>query len=48
MAPRPCPGVREAIESRRWAEAQEFIGRTAAALNAYADRIDKASALIRS
>ena len=42
------PGVREAIESRRWAEAQEYIGRTAAAITAYAAAIDKASALIRS
>jgi hypothetical protein len=40
--------VREAIESRRWAEAQDYIGRTAEALNRYADAIDRASALIRS
>jgi len=42
------PGVREAIESRRWAEAQDYIGRTAKALDRYADAMDRASALIRS
>jgi len=40
------PGVREALESRRWAEAQVYIGRTAQALNLYADRLDSAAALI--
>ncbi len=40
------PGVREALESRRWAEAQVYIGRTAKALNLYADRLDRATALI--
>jgi N-acetylated-alpha-linked acidic dipeptidase len=40
------PGVREALESRRWAEAQVYIGRTAKALNLYADRLDQAAALI--
>ena len=37
------PGVREAIESRRWAEASEFIVRTATALNAASARIDQAT-----
>jgi N-acetylated-alpha-linked acidic dipeptidase len=37
------PGIREAIEGRRWAEASEFIGRTAAALNALSDRLDQAT-----
>jgi N-acetylated-alpha-linked acidic dipeptidase len=40
------PGVREAIEGRRWAEAQDYAGRTAAVLNAAADRLDKATALL--
>jgi N-acetylated-alpha-linked acidic dipeptidase len=40
------PGVREAIEARRWAEAAEFIGRTAAALHALSDRLDAATKLI--
>jgi N-acetylated-alpha-linked acidic dipeptidase len=42
------PGVREAIESRRWAEAQQFVGRTAEVLDGFAERLDKAAALIRS
>ncbi len=41
------PGVREAIEGRRWAEASEFIGRTAAALDAASARIDQATAALR-
>ncbi len=40
------PGVREALESRRWAEAQTYIGRTAKALDTYAERLDSAAALI--
>ena len=40
------PGVREAIESRRWEEAQAFVGRTADALNAAAARIDQARAAL--
>jgi len=40
------PGVREAIEGRRWAEAAEFISRTAAALNALSDRLDAAAKLL--
>jgi N-acetylated-alpha-linked acidic dipeptidase len=42
------PGVREAIESRRWDEAVEFIGRTAETLRAYAAQIDKATAALKS
>ena len=34
------PGVREAIEQRRFPDATTYVGRTAAALNAYADRLD--------
>jgi N-acetylated-alpha-linked acidic dipeptidase len=42
------PGVREAIEGRRWSEAQTYVGRTAAVLNAYAARVDAACALVKS
>ncbi len=38
------PGVREAIEQRRFDEADRYAALTAAALNAYADRLDRASA----
>jgi N-acetylated-alpha-linked acidic dipeptidase len=41
------PGVREAIEGRRWAEAQEFIGRTAAAIDAARGRIEAATAIVK-
>ena len=41
------PGVREAIEGRRWSEAQDFIARTAAALDAARARIDAATALLK-
>jgi N-acetylated-alpha-linked acidic dipeptidase len=34
------PGVREAIEQRRFADAATYVARTAAVLNAYADRLD--------
>ena len=34
------PGVREGIEQRRFADATAYVARTAAALNAYADRLD--------
>ena len=40
------PGVREAIEGRRWAEAQAFVGRTAKVLNDYSARIDAATAAL--
>ena len=39
------PAVREAIEQRRFAEADAGAQATAAVLNAYADRLDRASAL---
>ena len=42
------PGVREAIEGRRWAEAGEFIGRTGTVLKACADKLDAATALLKS
>jgi N-acetylated-alpha-linked acidic dipeptidase len=38
------PGIREAIEERRFADATTYVGRTAAVLNAYADRLDAAVA----
>jgi N-acetylated-alpha-linked acidic dipeptidase len=41
------PGVREAIEGRRWTEAGEFIGRTADVLKACADKLDAATALLK-
>jgi len=40
------PGVREALEGRRWAEAQAYVARTAAAIDAARARIDEATALI--
>jgi N-acetylated-alpha-linked acidic dipeptidase len=42
------PGVREAIEGRRWAEAGEFIGRTAKAIDAASAQIDAATALLKA
>jgi N-acetylated-alpha-linked acidic dipeptidase len=36
------PGVREAIEERRFDDATAYVGKTAAVLNAYADRLDQA------
>ena len=41
------PGVREAIEGRRWAEADEYAARTAQVLNACSDKLDKAAALLK-
>jgi N-acetylated-alpha-linked acidic dipeptidase len=40
------PGVREAIEERRFADANEYAGRTAAVLDAYSARLDQARAVI--
>ncbi len=40
------PGVREAIEERRWAEADEQITRTAAALDRFADTVEQVNALL--
>jgi N-acetylated-alpha-linked acidic dipeptidase len=39
------PGVREAIEQRRWEEANEYVLRTAAILAGYCDRLDRAASL---
>jgi N-acetylated-alpha-linked acidic dipeptidase len=41
------PGVREAIEERRWADANRYAKLTAAALNAYSDQLDKATAVLK-
>ncbi len=41
------PGVREAIESRRWAEAQDYVARTAQVLTSYAAELDRATALLK-
>jgi N-acetylated-alpha-linked acidic dipeptidase len=40
------PGIREAIEDRRWADADRYAKLTAAALNAYSDRLDQARAVL--
>ncbi len=37
------PGIREAIEEGQWDEADRYIGVVAAVLNAYSDRLDKAT-----
>ncbi|HEY2752677.1 transferrin receptor-like dimerization domain-containing protein [Phenylobacterium sp.] len=40
------PGVREAIEERRFEDAQKYVGVTAQALEAYAANLDKATAIV--
>ncbi|MFC3069544.1 transferrin receptor-like dimerization domain-containing protein [Phenylobacterium soli] len=40
------PGVREAIEERRFADASAYIGLTAKAFDAYAAQLDKATAIL--
>ena len=42
------PGVREAIEQRRWDDARAYVERTAAVLEAYASRLDAVADLGRS
>jgi N-acetylated-alpha-linked acidic dipeptidase len=39
------PGVREAIEQRRWDDARTYVQRTAAVIEAYADRLDQVAAM---
>ena len=39
------PGVREAIEERRFDDAQKYVGVTGQALNAYSAELDKATAI---
>jgi N-acetylated-alpha-linked acidic dipeptidase len=38
------PGIREAIEERRWDEANQYIGVVSRVLNAYSTRLDRAIA----
>jgi N-acetylated-alpha-linked acidic dipeptidase len=40
------PGVREAVEDQRWADANRYSKITADALNAYSNRLDEAIALL--
>jgi N-acetylated-alpha-linked acidic dipeptidase len=40
------PGVREAIEDRRWPDANRYAKLTADALNAYSDRLNKATSIL--
>ena len=40
------PGVREAIEERRFTDAQTYVGLTSQALSAYAAELDKATAVV--
>jgi N-acetylated-alpha-linked acidic dipeptidase len=40
------PGVREAIEQQRWADAGSMIKATAAVLDAYSGRLDQATAVL--
>jgi N-acetylated-alpha-linked acidic dipeptidase len=40
------PGIREAIEQDRFADANRYIGITAHALDAYSDRLEQATALL--
>ena len=40
------PGVREAIEGRRWAEAADYIGRTAVVLDGVSAKLDEARKLL--
>ena len=41
------PGVREAIEQRRWTEAEKYAGVVGQVLDAYSDRLDRISALLK-
>jgi N-acetylated-alpha-linked acidic dipeptidase len=45
-AAKTLPGVREAIEQRHFAEAAEYVGVTAAALEAYREQIDRITAAL--
>ena len=40
------PGVREAIEDQRWADADRYAKLTADAIDAYSDRLEKATAVL--
>ena len=41
------PGVREAIESGQWQTAEDYARRTAGALSAYSDQLDRAAVMLR-
>ena len=41
------PGVREAIEDRRWPDAERYAGVIAGVLNTYCDRMEKITALLK-
>jgi N-acetylated-alpha-linked acidic dipeptidase len=41
------PGVREAIEQQHWADVDRYTKLTADALNAYSDRLDRATAVLK-
>jgi N-acetylated-alpha-linked acidic dipeptidase len=45
-AGKTLPGVREAIEQGQWQTAEEYARRTAAALGAYSDQLDRATAML--
>jgi N-acetylated-alpha-linked acidic dipeptidase len=45
-AAKTLPGVREALELHRWAEAAEYVPVAASCLDAAAARIDQAAALL--
>jgi N-acetylated-alpha-linked acidic dipeptidase len=47
-AAKTLPGVREAIEQRRWDDARTYVVRTAAVLDAYASRLDSAVAVAKA
>jgi N-acetylated-alpha-linked acidic dipeptidase len=42
------PGIREAIEGRRWAEAQSYVSVIATTLDGYSDRIEKVAAELKA
>jgi N-acetylated-alpha-linked acidic dipeptidase len=44
--PKTLPGVREAIEDRRWEDANRYAKLTADAINAYCDRLTKATTVL--
>ena len=44
-AVKTLPGIREAIEDRRWQDAEAFAVKTAAVLGAYCDTLDKLAAM---
>jgi len=41
------PGVREALEARRWTEAEKYSAITGHALDAYSDRLDKLTGILK-